>query len=1296
MAGSLKGIVLNIGGDTSNLSKSLRDVDKQAKVSQDNLRQIESALKFDPTSTDMLTAKQKELQDSLQTTESRLELLRAADKTAKQQLDNGEIGIADYAKLQTEIGYTEKKLKGLQDQASGGLEKQKSEMDRAGAAIKELDSKQEQLTHEMKLAEAQYKLTGDKTGYQSEKVRILGEQVATQEKKVEESNAALEEATRLYGEGDERIEQYAKEVDNAGLELLEMRGELKKNTEELETQTNKLKKVSDKLEDFGGKMSKVGQGLTVGVTAPLMGIVAAAGVAWAEVDEALDGIATATGATGDALDGLHDSFKEVFTTMPVEADVVSSAIGEINTQFGFTGVELEEATTYAAKFASINNTQVSPAVKNAKGAIEALGLESSDFSRVLDAVTTASQDTGKSTEELFGLLQKGAPQINDMNLTVEDAAMLLGRMDQAGLDSSRTFGGLSRAQIAAADEGKTLNEVLSEFTEFANSSASETDKLSEAADLFGTRNGPAMYQAAQQGVFDFDALGDSAERSAGVVGRTFEETLDPIDKSKVALNNMKIAGSELFEAVQVAGTPALEGLVTMMSGMADKLTDLNPDTMDLAIKIGAVLIAAGPTITVLGKMTEGAGKLVTGIGKATTAIGEKGFTGGLSSMIGPGGKIMLAVAAIGFLVAAGKKVHDEMKPGTEAIRDMVAASAEMDEAFKATEDGLRQNADIARGLVEELKKYENQVGLTSDEQLRMVALVDQLNALYPELNASIDAETGYLSESTDQLERRLIAMDNELRFEAYRDRKLAQLQEEAQLEDDLVVAKQAVSDAQAKINEINESGVQQWMNSIPILGDARQAVTDWGKGLTDAEQNVELIEEAIRLKGEEIERTSGKMHAAGTAMTEYGAHNTDTAVVVETANTKQKTSVDSLIDKLFAANRVRKEIQDESKEVIKDYYNELERAQQGYIDAVEAFGDSEFKLREASAADLKKYQEDMLIAYLNYESNMAKLSTKVPADVLAEMRKLGPDGAHIIQEYVNMTDEELQPYVDTWGTITGEAMDAALDELKGHPGKAAEEAINTVNRTREELRKGIDEASQAASDTVQAYTDAATGLPLSAEAKAKEAVDKVKQELAKADKIAREEAERTGNSYAEGLSGKKSKVAQVADEMAKGAKAKFGVSGYSDGANLGETFRQGILSKTSVVKGAGQQLGNAAPTGLKNVLQIKSPSRVMRGLADDTADGYELQLYDRVKDIEKAGRSLVDPMTKLDASMGGIGGVDLSAISGQLTAGQGQTVSNQSYAFNFEVHGKIDEIDARRMGVLAYDSFKLRSAAKGG
>lgn len=118
MASRIKGITVEIGGDTTGLEKALKGVNSSIKTTQSALKDVERLLKLDPTNTELLTQKQKLLKDAIASTSEKLETLQEAQKQAKEQLERGELGQDKYDALQREIVETEQELKRLQEQAA--------------------------------------------------------------------------------------------------------------------------------------------------------------------------------------------------------------------------------------------------------------------------------------------------------------------------------------------------------------------------------------------------------------------------------------------------------------------------------------------------------------------------------------------------------------------------------------------------------------------------------------------------------------------------------------------------------------------------------------------------------------------------------------------------------------------------------------------------------------------------------------------------------------------------------------------------------------------------------------------------------------------------------------------------------------------------------------------------------------------------------------------------------------------------------------------------------------------------
>lgn len=134
MAGSIKGLIVEIGGDTSGLQKALKSVNSATSSLSKELRGVNSLLKLDPSNTTLLAQKQKILANEIDSTSNKLEALKNAQNQADNAMKNGtKISEENYRNLQREIVKTENDLKQLQLQASKWTQ--------AGAKIEEFSNK---------------------------------------------------------------------------------------------------------------------------------------------------------------------------------------------------------------------------------------------------------------------------------------------------------------------------------------------------------------------------------------------------------------------------------------------------------------------------------------------------------------------------------------------------------------------------------------------------------------------------------------------------------------------------------------------------------------------------------------------------------------------------------------------------------------------------------------------------------------------------------------------------------------------------------------------------------------------------------------------------------------------------------------------------------------------------------------------------------------------------------------------------------------------------------------------------
>lgn len=450
-------------------------------------------------------------------------------------------------------------------------------------------------------------------------------------------------------------------------EFQEDLGKVQKEVEKAVTPIKKnFESIGDSLKHVGDKMSDVGKNMSLKVTAPIVAAGAASMKAWADVDNAMDTIITKTGAMGDKADELEQAFKNVATTLPADMQTVAEAIGEVNTQFGLVGENLEDATRELVQFATLNEVDVSSATLNAKRAIEVFGLTAKDVGEVLDSVNYVAQSTGMAVDQVFEAAVRGAPQIKALGLSFGEGALLMGKFQQAGLDSSKALSYLARAQVEFAKDGKTLQEGLAELQKKLLSSKDSTEALTLASTYFGTKGATIMLDAIQRGVLDLGDLAAAAEQAGGSVGSTFSATLDPIDQMKVLMNNLKLALAEVGTSLQTVLEPALNKVIEAVQKFADWFNNLSPAAKNLIVTIGLLAAALGPLLLIIGQ-------IISVVGTLTSFLPVLG--GAFTLLTGPIGLVVAAVAGAIAIGVALWKNWDEVKAFITNIWNSIADTA---------------------------------------------------------------------------------------------------------------------------------------------------------------------------------------------------------------------------------------------------------------------------------------------------------------------------------------------------------------------------------------------------------------------------------------------------------------------------------------------------------------------------------------------------------------------------------------------------------------------------------------------
>lgn len=276
MAGNIKGIKIEIDGDTQPLQKALKNVNKAATDASQELRQIDKALKFDTGNVTLLTQKQEVLQKQVSTTKEKLETLRQAQSQVEQQFKNGDIGADQYRAFQREVEVTQNVLKGYE----GKLANVNQALNENGSAtqnnknqLKELQNEQSQLASEMSKVTSSFKLQESALGSNASEAernalaqKKIGAQSEIVSKQISNLEQQLEITKKEFGENSTQANKMESELNQAKTAFNHLNDEMKGTKSAADSTQESLSEISrnlraELLQQFSEKLSAISEKL---------------------------------------------------------------------------------------------------------------------------------------------------------------------------------------------------------------------------------------------------------------------------------------------------------------------------------------------------------------------------------------------------------------------------------------------------------------------------------------------------------------------------------------------------------------------------------------------------------------------------------------------------------------------------------------------------------------------------------------------------------------------------------------------------------------------------------------------------------------------------------------------------------------------------------------------------------------------------------------------------------------------------------------------------------------------------
>lgn len=508
---------------------------------------------------------------------------------------------------------------------------------------------------------SQFKLTKstwDDTTKASEKLKATNEYLTKQyedsAKKVSILTTELSELENAEKRDEQAISKKRAALNTAQTSMNNYKKGLEETSAKLKAGTADIEEYAKKLQQSGDKIKGVGTSLTKNVSAPLLAIGTAATLAWTKIDDAYDNIIAGTGATGDALIGLQNVFDEVYGSMPVEAMDASNAVADLNTRLGLTGDALSQASKDFLMFADVNKTDVSSAIALVTRAMGDASVPADEYNKILDALTSASQASGISIDKLTENLAKYGAPMRALGYTTQESIAIFAQWEKAGVNTEIAFSGMKKAISTWSAAGKDARVEFKKTLEEIASCPDIASATTKAIEVFGTKAGPDLADAIQGGRFSIEEMMKVVEESGGTLETTYNNMLDPLDKSKVAQNNLTLAAAELGNVIQSALGPIFETLSDTLKNITQWFKGLDDNIKVAIVTVGAIVAAIGPLLVIIGSLAGAISKIILLYTQFVASSASAGGATGLlsSALSGIMAPVLAVIALIGAVVGA--------------------------------------------------------------------------------------------------------------------------------------------------------------------------------------------------------------------------------------------------------------------------------------------------------------------------------------------------------------------------------------------------------------------------------------------------------------------------------------------------------------------------------------------------------------------------------------------------------------------------------------------------------------------
>lgn len=438
MADRIKGITIEIDGDTSKLSSALKGVNGEIRDTEKQLKDINKLLKMDPGNTDLLQQKYKKMGDAVEETKKKLDTL----KTAQEQMKTGgKVGTDEWDALQREIVETEQKLEGLEDEYKKFGSVQAQQVAAAGEKIKDIGGK----------------VTDVGTGLSTHVTAPLVAVGAASTAAFQEVDAGLDIITEKTGASGEALADMQQSAKDLATEI----------PTDFETAGSAIGEVNTRF------------GLTGDALKDLSGqFIQFASLNDTDVSTSVDNVSRVLGAFGEdtsTAGNLLDALNKTGQNTGVSMDSLAQDLQKNAAQFKEMGLTSEQAAGFLGQV-EMSGLDTSTAMMGLKTAMKNATKDGQTLDQALKGFSDTMKGNGTETEKLqaaydlfgskggaaiYNAVKEGKLNLDDFSTSMTDFEGSVANTFNETLDPIDKFTtAMNALKIVGADIGASLMEVL--------------------------------------------------------------------------------------------------------------------------------------------------------------------------------------------------------------------------------------------------------------------------------------------------------------------------------------------------------------------------------------------------------------------------------------------------------------------------------------------------------------------------------------------------------------------------------------------------------------------------------------------------------------------------------------------------------------------------------------------------------------------------------------------------------------------------------------------------------------------